>query len=169
MRFTRTLTAAALLATLAAGCGSDDDEAREKPGATPPSSATSGLEGTYRRTVTAADIRRTDPLRQAGVQEGAPEQERPAPGPLALTLTDDTLKLRDPRLDVTVLQDFSATSDGAFRIGAYQHPETGSFCGPDVPQTASYTWKLDGDVLTLTAKQDACADRDSLLSGAWRR
>ena len=70
---------------------------------------------------------------------------------------------------MTIRQDFSATSDGAFRIGAYQAPEQGSFCGPDVSQTASYTWERSGDGITLEAEQDECADRDSILSGEWKR
>ena len=57
--------------------------------------------------------------------------------------------MTDVGAGVTIRQDFSATSDGAFRIGAYQAPEQGSFCGPDVSQTASYMWERSGDVLTL--------------------
>ena len=76
--------------------------------------------------------------------------------------------MTDVGADLTIRQDFSATSDGAFRIGAYQAPEQGSFCGPDISQTASYTWKRSGDVLSLQAEQDECADRDSSLSGEWK-
>jgi hypothetical protein len=47
--------------------------------------------------------------------------------------------------------------------------DKGSFCGPDVSQTASYTWERSGDVLTLKAEQDECADRISTLSGEWKR
>ena len=112
--------------------------------------------------LTSADIERTDRFRKEG-----PNQDKPKPGALELTLTNGTLKMSDRQGKVTILQDFSATSDGALRIGAYQRPEEGSFCGPDVQQTASYTWKLAGDVLTLKAKQDECADRDSILSGDW--
>jgi hypothetical protein len=49
-----------------------------------------------------------------------------------------------------------------------EHPEKGSFCGPEVPQIASYSWTLTDGVLTLKAKDDPCADRDSTLSGEWR-
>ena len=62
----------------------------------------------------------------------------------------------------------ASSSDGVFRIGAYQAPDKGSFCGPDISQTASYTWKRSGNELTLNAEQDACADRDAVLSGRWR-
>jgi hypothetical protein len=77
--------------------------------------------------------------------------------------------MTDIGADFTVRQDFSGTSDGELRIGAYQAPDQGAFCGPDVSQTAVYTWALEGDVLTLKAEQDECADRDSSLTGKWRR
>ena len=74
----------------------------------------------------------------------------------------------DVRAGARIRQDFSATSDGAFRIGAYQAPERGSFCGPDIAQTAAYGWQRSGDALSLETRQDECADRDSILSGEWR-
>jgi hypothetical protein len=91
------------------------------------------------------------------------------PGRLELALEEGTLTMTDVGAGVTIRQDFSATSDGAFRIGAYQAPEQGSFCGPEVSQTASYTWKRSGDVLALAAEHDECADRDAILSGRWKR
>ena len=165
VRRSKMVVATVALAALLAGCGSDDGDAGNSPQATATTAATSDLVGEYRRTLTAADVERTDGVRQ----EAGPNQERPEPGPLALELRDGTLEFVDLNAKVTVLQDFSATSDGAFRIGAYQRPEEGSFCGPDIAQTAAYTWKLAGDVLTLAAKQDRCADRDSVLSGEWKR
>ena len=168
-QFSKTLAVAAALATVAIGCGSDDDDnaggGASKPRAPEAVSALPKLVGDYRRTMTEADLARTERFRD----EGGPHQQRPEPGPLALTLSNGTLKFVDLKADVTISQDFSATSDGAFRIGAYQRPEQGSFCGPDVPQTASYTWRLSGDVLTLTASEDPCADRDSSLGGEWKR
>ena len=154
------------LAALAAGagCGSDDDGST----ATSPAAVTTSaadLAGTYERKLTHADIDRTDALRD----ESAPGQGQPEPGPLKLALEDGTLTMTDVGAGLTIRQDFSATSDGAFRIGAYQAPEEGSFCGPEVSQTASYTWRRNGDVLTLAARQDECADRDTILSGDWRR
>ena len=153
------------LAALAAGagCGSDDDgSTANSPGAVTTSAA--DLAGTYERRLTHADIDRTDALRD----ESAPGQGRPEPGPLKLALEDGTLTMTDVGAGVSIRQDFSATSDGAFRIGAYQAAEEGSFCGPDVSQTASYMWKQSGKVLTLEADQDECADRDSILSGRWQ-
>lgn len=158
------ISAALVLAALAAGCGSDDDDSTAtSPGAAKTSAA--DLAGTYERTLTSADIERTDDLRD----ESAPGQGKPAPGPLKLALEDGTLTMTDVAAGVTIRQDFSATSDGAFRIGAYQAPDQGSFCGPDVPQTAAYTWKQSGDALRLKADQDECADRDSSLTGEWER
>jgi hypothetical protein len=165
--------AATALAVLAVGCGADDGGEGDSgsPGSSTEvsSSATSTLAGDYGRTLTAADVARTEDVRQEAQQEAGSDQEPPEPGPLTLTLTDGTLILTDRGgASVTVYQDFSATSDGDLRLGAYQNPELGSFCGPEVPQTASYSWELSGDVLELRATQDRCADRDSILSGAWQ-
>ena len=160
----RRRTAAALaLATLVAGCGSDDEPRRAAQQERTTSAPVLG--GTYERTLTRADIARTDDVRE----EAGAGQDKPHPGPLELALEEGTLTMTDAGAGVTIRQDFSATSDGAFRIGAYQAPEEGSFCGPEVSQTASYTWRRNGDVLTLAARQDECADRDSILSGDWRR
>ncbi len=148
-----------VLAALAAGCGSDEEASPSRATTSAPS-----LAGTYERTLTPADIERTDRLRD----ESLPGQEKPQPGPLKLALDDGTLTMIDVRAGLTIRQDFSATSDGSFRIGAYQAPEQGSFCGPDVSQTASYSWKQSGKVLTLESEQDECADRDSTLSGEWQ-
>jgi hypothetical protein len=150
-----------VLAAFAAGCGSDE----KAPRASGPTTSAPSLAGTYERTLTHADIDRTDHLRD----ESPPGQGKPQPGPLKLALDDGTLTLIDAGAGLTIRQDFSATSDGAFRIGAYQAPDQGSFCGPDVSQTATYTWKQSGDVLTLKGEQDECADRDSSLSGRWQR
>ena len=150
-----------VLAAFAAGCGSDD----ETPPASQPTTSAPSLAGTYERSLTHADIERTDHLRD----ESVPGQEKPQPGPLKLGLERGTLTMTDVAAGVTIRQDFSATSDGAFRIGAYQAPDQGAFCGPDVSQTASYTWKQSGEVLRLKAAQDECADRDSSLSGRWQR
>jgi hypothetical protein len=153
-----------LAAPLLAGCGSDNEEPTATSAGQPTTSSPS-LAGTYARSLTQADIERTDHLRD----ESLPGQEKPQPGPLELALKEGTLTMTDIGAGVTIRQDFSATSDGAFRIGAYQAPDQGAFCGPDVSQTASYKWERSGDMLTLKAEQDECADRDSVLSGEWRR
>jgi hypothetical protein len=160
----KSIPALVVLAALVAGCGSDDEE----PPASQASQATTSspsLAGTYERRLTRRDIERTDHLRD----ESLLGQEKPQPGTLELALEEGTMTTTDVRAGLTIRQDFSATSDGAFRIGAYQAPEEGSFCGPDVSQTASYTWERSGEVLTLKAEQDECPDRDSVLSGEWKR
>jgi hypothetical protein len=161
----RARTAALVAGTaLVAGCGSGD----ERPTATtagPLTTSAPNLAGTYERRLTRADIERTDSRRD----ESLPGQDKPRPGPLRLTLEKGTLTMTDAGAGLRIRQDFSATSDGAFRIGAYQAPERGSFCGPDISQTASYTWERAGDALVLQADQDECADRDSILGGEWKR
>ena len=129
-------------AALAGGCGSVDERSTATTAGQLTTSAPD-LAGTYERRLTH--------------------------GPLQLTLDKSTLTMTDAGAGLTIRQDFSATSDGAFRIGAYQAPERGSFCGPDISQTASYTWERSGGVLTLRADDDECADRDSSLSGEWER
>jgi len=64
-------------------------------------------------------------------------EAKPEPGRLKLELQNATLTMTDVGAGVTIRPDFSATSDGAFRIGAYQAPDQGTFCGPDVSQTAA--------------------------------
>ncbi len=157
------LSALLVLAALAAGCGSDDDATATSADAVTTSAAP--LAGTYERSLTRADIERTDRLRD----ESVPNQAKPEPGRLKLELQNATLTMTDVGAGVTIRQDFSATSDEAFRIGAYQAPDQGTFCGPDVSQTAAYTWKRSGDLLILKSAQDECADRDSILGGRWKR
>lgn len=159
----RGISALLALAALVAGCGSDEEPRR----ASQNQGTTAGplLGGAYERRLTRADIERTEHLRE----EASAHQGKPRPGRLELALDEGTLTMTDVGAGVTIRQDFSATSDGAFRIGAYQAPDQGSFCGPEVSQTASYTWKRAGEVLTLEAENDECADRDSILSGRWRR
>ena len=155
--------ALAVVAALVAGCGSGGDDPGES--AIRATTSSPSLGGTYERRLTRSDIERTQRLRD----EAGPHQEKPRPADLELTLEPGTLTLTDAHGGVTVRQDFSATSDGELRIGAYQAPDQGSFCGPDVSQTAAYTWERAGDRLTLRAEQDECADRDSILSGDWKR
>jgi hypothetical protein len=159
----RRISALVVLAMVTAGCGSDEEPHPASKNARTTSAPS--LDGTYERRLTRADIERADRLRD----ESSAHQETPRPGRLQLALEQGTLTMTDVGAGVTIRQDFSATADGAFRIGAYQAPDEGSFCGPEVAQTASYAWKRAGDVLTLDADHDECADRDSILSGRWKR
>jgi hypothetical protein len=59
--------------------------------------------------------------------------------------------------------------DATLEIQSYVDPSKASFCGPEAPQNASYTWKLHGDTLTLSPVEDRCADRNAMLTGSWVR
>ena len=68
------ISAFVVLAAFAAGCGSDDEARVGDPAAT---TSAPSLAGTYERTLTHADIDRTDHLRD----ESAPGQEQARAGP----------------------------------------------------------------------------------------
>jgi hypothetical protein len=156
-----------VLAVAAAGCGSSDGK---KTPATQTSAATApspphALLGKYQRFVSKADIERTQKKRS----ELGPNQEKPKPAVMLLFLDPGTLTTRDPRATFVVQQDYTATSAGKLVIRGYQHPDVGSFCGPEIPQNATYAWKVAGGNLKLRAVGDPCADRDSTLTGTWTR
>jgi len=166
-------TAAAALAIAIAGCGSDggkNDSGAATAAAT--TTATSqgasvppALAGAYTRSVTKADIERTQKKRS----EAGPEQEKPKPERALLFVEPSALTARNPDASFVVQQDYSATPDGKLVIRGYQHPDVGAFCGPEIAQNATYTWKASGDELTLRAVDDPCADRDTTLTGSWTR
>jgi hypothetical protein len=172
----RSFAATAAAAALAvAGCGSDDDTtsgaAATAPTASRAATATtptvpSDLLGTYERRVTRADIARTQKFRD----EAGPHQEAPEPGPARLVITASSLKFVDLGADppFTIEQSITATAD-RLSIEAYVRPDRGAFCGPEIPQNTAYGWVRTGAVLKLTAQDDPCADRDSSLTGAWKR
>jgi hypothetical protein len=152
-----------ILAIAAAGCGSAD-----KPKAAP-SAAASGPYGSYTRTVTKADIARTQSVRD----ESGPKQGKPKPGPARLTIAkgsgEDVLKVSDVNADFTVAMD--AGVDGReLKLFSYVNPADDSFCGPQIADAASYSYEAHGDTLVLRpAHPDACADRDTTLTGTWKR
>jgi hypothetical protein len=162
---------AASIATLAclgfAACGSDDTQTTKPAAApaTPAAGATQDLVGTFQRRMTKADIARTQKLRS----EAGPLQEKPKPSRLTLVLTAAELRLTDSGFSppLIVRQSITPTA-GKLGIDGYIRPDVGSFCGPEIPQNAAYTWTRAGDVLTLTAADDRCADRDSSLTGDWK-
>jgi hypothetical protein len=165
-----TLTAAAsAIAVAAAGCGSSDDTSDKGGTAARPTTATapaaSGLSGQYTRFVSKADIERTQRKRS----ELGPDQAKPKPETALLTFEPKAMTTRDPKATFVVQQDYSANPDGKLVIRGYQHPEAGAFCGPEIPQNATYTWKATGDKLVLRVSSDPCADRDSTLTGTWTR
>ena len=106
---------------------------------------------------------RTDGFRVEGTN-----QTTPAPGALTLKLSDGQISVTDDAgFEVAELSKLS--NDASLEIQSYVDPSKASFCGPDAPQNASYTWKVDGDTLTLSPVEDRCADRNSMLTGSWKR
>ena len=169
-RFTGLAGVAAVLAALA-GCGSDDESTTTnsaKPAAAettaqsgaPPST----LAGRYERRVTKADIDRTEAKRQEG-----PGQERPKPARTRMTIDKAGITVTEVSTGFTIGLDAQATGGGALSILGYTDPGKGAFCGPEVAQNASYVWSTEDETVTLKAKDDPCADRDSVMSGTWRR
>ena len=164
---TTTILGIVVLATAVTACGgSTDGGSSAAPAASAPAAsapAAGAPAGTYTRDLTASDIARTDAFRQEGTN-----QTTPAPGALTLKLTDGTVSVTDDTgFEVAELSKLG--TDASLEIQSYVDPSKASFCGPDAPQNASYTWKLDGDALTLSPVEDRCADRNSMLTGTWKR
>lgn len=126
-------------------------------------SSTTGPQGTWVRTVTKADFARTSTFRHEG-----PGQTLPPSGVYHLTFSAHTFRAVDPG-KFPVAQTYSLLSGGRLSVGAYVNPAKGAFCGPEISQTASYAWSVTGRTLTLKAKADGCADRNSILVGRWTR
>jgi hypothetical protein len=170
MRFQRGVAALAVATcAVAAGCGgsSDDKKASTTTASTAAAAAAlpTDLQGTWTRKVTQKDIDRTADHRN----EAGPNQDAPKPGPAQLVIQPGDMQTTDQNAQFTVDQDFKATNDGKLAILGYQHPERGAFCSPSIPQNADYTWKVSGGELVLDATADPCADRDSTLTGTWKR
>jgi hypothetical protein len=155
------------------GCGSKSTSSSTPAnnGGTPSTAASSSgtgpstLLGTYTRTVTKADIARTQHSRHEG-----PGQSAPRPGPSRLAITKSSLLTTDVNANITFAESYTADGGGRLTIKGYQDPaHRGAFCGPEIPQNATYRWKVSGGTLTLTAVSDPCADRDSSLSGHWTK
>jgi hypothetical protein len=121
------------------------------------------LLGTYVRTVTKADIARTNSFRREG-----PGQTPPPPGMVHLTFTAHSFKVVD-FTGFGIGQTYSATPTHRLNVIAYTNPGKGAFCGPEIPQNASYKWSISGRTFTLKATSDRCADRDTVLGGRWTR
>jgi hypothetical protein len=164
-------TAVAGVGLALAGCGADEDNSANSDtqvgGATATASAPaipSELRGSYERRVTRDDIERTQKIRD----ESGHNQQKPIPGPARLVIRASSLKFIDLTVDppLTIEQSITATAD-RLSLESYIRPDKGSFCGPEIPQNASYRRARNGAVLHLTALRDPCADRDSSLTGAW--
>jgi hypothetical protein len=164
------LSTAIAAAVLVSGCGSSDDS--KKTSAAAPATSTASatpppqdLVGTYKRFVSKSDINRT----QKNRSELGPRQTKPKPEGALLFVEQSGLTVRNPDASFVVHEDYAATTDGKLSIRGYKHPEEGAFCGPEIPQNASYTWEKSGDDLVLRAVSDPCADRDSTLTGTWTK
>ena len=165
MRLTTTLIAVASAGVLVAGCGDSDNA---KPTSTTKSAEHSQAPfGTYARQVTKADLQRTAKVRD----EAGPNQETPPAGRYRLVIakgaSGPVLKVTDPT-NFTVDMNLAVDQPGMLNATTYVNPRRATFCGPQIQESASYTFKRDGSALVLAASpQDPCADRDSILSGRW--
>jgi hypothetical protein len=155
---------ASLLALVAlAGCGSDDE-----PASTSTPAASTAPYGSYTRTVTKADIARTQAVRD----ESGPNQTKQPPSPARLVIAkgsgQDVLRFSDDH-GFSVAMDVAAT-DGELKLFTYVNPDEASWCGPQIAEAAAYAFSMNGDALVLKpAHPDACADRDSSLTGTWKK
>jgi len=164
-KFCTTVLVGVSLTGLATGCGSSSTTTNDNvtTPATAPRSGALNLNGSYVRAVSKADMARTNSFRHEGTG-----QSTPPTGTYHLTFTGDTFRATNPT-GFAVAQTYSATDGGHLRVILYVNPNQASFCGPDIPQNAAYDWRLSHNTLTLNAKDDACADRDSILQGRWTR
>jgi len=154
-----------IVAALAAsGCGDSGD----KPASAASTPAVAqGPYGLYVRTVTRQDIKRTARRRD----EHSPHQSAPPAGRYRLVIAkggaQDVIKVTDPD-GFTVDMDMNVTP-GKLSLTSYVDPIR-AFCGPEVPEQATYSFRSAGDSLTLRPRaSDGCADRDSLLTGTWAK
>jgi hypothetical protein len=162
------ITASLVPLALVAGCGSDHKSAAPASSTGAAKPGTASLYGTYERDVTKADIERTNKFRS----EAGPNQDKPKPQHVVLTIAegDPQSTLSETSSDGTsVAMDISATASGKLDLSTYVDPGKGAFCGPEIPEPASYAWRLQGRTLVLKAKNDPCADRNSTLTGKWAR
>lgn len=167
-KITATLVGVIAVGVVTGGCGSVNSKHSQTKTVSTQNIIASALPvGTYERRVTQADIDRTSKLRN----DAGPNQQAPTPGPARLVVNSAVIRFIDlgAKPPLTIDQNVSATPSGQLTIDGYAHPDQGSFCGPEIPMNASYTWALRGSVLTLKAHTDRCADRDSSLTGAWKR
>jgi hypothetical protein len=170
----RTHTLAFILAVtvlFGAGCGSDSDPgpaATTTTATAPPAAKATGPYGTYVRTVAKKDLQRTAERRS----EYGPHQELPPDGDYRLVIAKgsagDVLKTTDPG-DFTIDQEIRLAGD-VIRLTSYVDPSRAAYCGPEIAAEAQYRFEVSDGKLTLEpAQDDPCADRDSILTGTWKR
>jgi hypothetical protein len=152
------------VALLTGGCGSSSDDKPASSGS-PAATASHAPYGLYVRTVTKQDIARTAKFRD----EHGPDQSTPSPGRYRLVIArgaaQDVIKLTGPD-GFTIDMDMNVAA-GDLRLTSYVDPSRASFCGPEIPAAATYSFRAAATSLQLRPKGDPCADRDSMLTGSW--
>lgn len=128
-----------------------------------PAADPGALVGTWKRVMTQPDIDRT-----ASFREEPKGWVVPVTGPYTLVLASGSFSVRD-KTGFAIAETTRVDSGGAFDVLAYISPDIGAFCPQWIPQNASYTWAMDGPDLVLTAADDKCSDRSSILVGRWAR
>ena len=153
-------------ALLAGGCGSSGGD-KPASSSAPAATASHAPYGLYVRTVTKQDIARTAGHRD----EHGPDQSAPGTGRYRLVIAkgaaQDVIKLTGPD-GFTIDMDMTVNA-GALRLTSYVDPARASFCGPEIPAQATYSFKAAATSLQLRPKGDPCADRDSTLTGTWAK
>ncbi|MEA2399206.1 MAG: hypothetical protein QOK25_2762 [Thermoleophilaceae bacterium] len=142
------------------GCGTSGKSNSQPTAATPATQrVASKLVARYERKVTRADLGRTAARRHEGAGQSAP----PA-GLYRLVIDSGTLSVTDPG-GVAVRESLIASDGGDFKPGPYVSADV--FCRNSGPGT--YRWSLAGSNLALRVTRDRCADRDSILTGVWKK
>jgi hypothetical protein len=164
MPTTRPLIILAVAAFAAAGCGSDD-----KPSRPAEAKASGAPYGSYIRTMTKADIERTDSVRD----ESGPNQETPEPSPARLVIAkgsgQDVLRFTSEVDGFSVAMDLGIDGE-ELKLYTYVDPMKAAWCGPQIAESASYAFETRDAALVLKpAHPDGCADRDSALTGTWKK
>lgn len=124
------------------------------------------LAGTYTRSVTTTDIQRTDSLRNEPASQVLPA------GVWRLHVGRDGVFLFDDPQGAGGSEAFIALPNGTLAMQGpvnWLEPASrqGGFCS--IERAGSYQWAASGRTLTLTARSDRCADRNSMFTGTWRR
>jgi hypothetical protein len=154
-------------ALVAGGCGGANDDKPASSGSSTAQAAKAPY-GLYVRTVTKRDITRTAKFRD----EHGPDQSTPSPGRYRLVIAkgaaQDVIKLTGPD-GFTIDMDMTVSASD-LRLTSYVDPSRASFCGPEVPAPATYSFEAEASSLKLRPKaNDLCADRDSMLTGTWSK
>lgn len=129
--------------------------------------APSALVGTFTRTVTPADVSRTQAFRH----EPTGDQALPSGTWRLHVASNGLISFDDPgggggNEAFTALPAGTLTLEGP--VNYLSSPDRqGSFCG--VEPDGAYLWIAHGSAVTLTPRHDRCADRNSLFAGRWTR